>query len=107
MDISTMNPSLSCVTATSNNTKQSVDNFIVSLHSTEQERTMVRTCEENGCNRVDRYVSVSDLPKLQRAGHLEIELHYLKLHVKCYCKKAVQVVKPRHHHSKEPAPPTH
>lgn len=72
---------------------------------------MAPTCEENGCSsKDDRYVSVSDLPKLQRAGHLEIELHYLKLHVKCYCKKAVRIVKPHHHHSshhsKEPTAPT-
>ena len=56
--------------------------------------TMARPCEE-GC-KLDRYVSVSDLPKLQRAGHFEIEMHYLKLHVRCYCKKVVRKLK--HHH---------
>ncbi|KAK8875025.1 hypothetical protein PGQ11_005539 [Apiospora arundinis] len=55
---------------------------------------MARSCERE-C-KPDRYVSVSDLPKLQRAGHLEIELHYLKLHVKCYCKKVAKIIKSRH-----------
>ncbi|KAI0975043.1 hypothetical protein F4678DRAFT_458159 [Xylaria arbuscula] len=33
-------------------------------------------------------VSISELPRLSRANTLDIELHYLKLHLKHYCKRS-------------------